>query len=112
MRHWPVVSADLRHPACRLTGTEALIASASGKPGRAMTPNEKYAALAEVAGYVPVPLPETDYIELLAVTWRTINAYGIKIGRRSYDCEELNPCRRQDSGVTRQRGPWEVRYVL
>jgi putative transposase len=79
-------------------------------PGRAVTPNEKYAALAEVAGYVPVPLPEADYIELLAVTWRTINAYGIKIGRRSYDCEELNPCRRQDSGVTGQRGRWEVHY--
>jgi transposase InsO family protein len=79
-------------------------------PGRAMTPNEKYAALAEVAGYVPVPLPESDYIELLAVTWRAINAYGIKIGRRSYDCEELNPYRRQDSGVTGQHGRWEVHY--
>jgi putative transposase len=79
-------------------------------PGRAMTPNEKYAALAEVAGYVPVPLPEADYIELLAVTWRTVNAYGIKIGRRTYDCEDLNPCRRQDSGVTGRNGRWEVHY--
>ena len=34
-------------------------------PGRALTPNEEYAALVEAAGYVPVPLSENDYIELL-----------------------------------------------
>lgn len=79
-------------------------------PGRALTPNQKYAALVEVAGYVPVPLPETDYIELLAVTWRTINSYGIKIRHRTYDCKALNPYRRQHSGITARRGLWEVRY--
>ena len=39
-------------------------------PGRALTPNEQYAALVETAGYIPVPLSEQDYIELLPVTWR------------------------------------------
>ena len=34
-------------------------------PGRAFTPNEKYAALIEAAGYVPVALSGDDYIELL-----------------------------------------------
>jgi len=33
-------------------------------PGRALTPNERYAALVAVAGYVPVPLGPQDYIEL------------------------------------------------
>jgi transposase InsO family protein len=79
-------------------------------PGQALTPNEKYAALVEVAGYVPVPLPETDYIELMAVTWRAINSYGIKIRRRTYDCKALNPYRRQPSGVKAQRDRWEVHY--
>ena len=34
-------------------------------PGRAFTPNEKYAALVETAGYVPVALSPDDYVELL-----------------------------------------------
>src|SRR5258706_10064328 len=34
-------------------------------PGKALTPNETYAALIETAGYVPVPLSAGDYIELL-----------------------------------------------
>ena len=51
-------------------------------PDKALTPNEKYAALVAVAGYVPVPLSPCDYIELLPATWRVINSYGIKIARR------------------------------
>jgi hypothetical protein len=77
-------------------------------PGRALTPNEAYAALVEVAGYAPVPLSEDDYIELLPATWRAVNSYGIKIGHRRYDCRALNPYRRQHSGVTAKKGLWEV----
>ena len=78
-------------------------------PGRAFTPNEKYAALIEAAGYVPVALSADDYIELLPAEWRVINAYGIKVRRRTYDCEELNPLRLQPSGVREKRDLWEVR---
>ena len=39
-------------------------------PGRTFTPNEKYAALVEAAGYVPVALSAEDYVELLPATWR------------------------------------------
>jgi putative transposase len=78
-------------------------------PGRALTPNERYAALVAVAGYVPVPLGPEDYIELLPVTWRVINSYGVKVGLRTYDSGELNPYRRQDSGVKGKHGRWEVR---
>jgi len=79
-------------------------------PGKALTPNEQYAALAETAGYVPVPLSASDYIELLPATWRTVNAYGIKVSNRKYDCADLNPCRHQASGVTARKGQWEVHY--
>ena len=77
-------------------------------PGRAFSPNEKYAALTEAAGYVPLALSPDDYIELLPATWRAVNAYGIKISRRVYDGKELNPLRMQHSGVTARKGLWEV----
>jgi putative transposase len=79
-------------------------------PGAAMTPNEQYAALLEIAGYVPVPLGGDDYVELLPATWRVINAYGVKINHRTYDCAALNPYRRQPSGVTAHHGQWEVHH--
>ena len=79
-------------------------------PGAALTPNEQYAALLEVAGYVPAPLAAEDYLELLPVTWRVINAYGIKINHRTYDCSALNPYRGQSSGVAAQKGRWAVHY--
>jgi len=79
-------------------------------PGRAFTPNERYAALVEVAGYVPLALSPTDYIELLPAVWRAINAYGIKLNHRTYDSAELNPLRRQDSGVAVRKQLWEVHH--
>lgn len=79
-------------------------------PGRSFTPNEKYAALIETAGYVPVPLSGEDYIELLPATWRTINAYGVKLNHRTYDAEALDPLRHQDSGIAEHNGHWEIHY--
>ncbi|MGE3660042.1 MAG: Mu transposase C-terminal domain-containing protein [Pseudonocardia sp.] len=79
-------------------------------PDRALTPNERYAALVATAGYVAVPLGPEDYIQLLPVTWRAINSYGIRIGRRTYDSAALNPYRRQHSGVTDKRGLWEIHH--
>jgi hypothetical protein len=77
-------------------------------PQRAFSPNQKYAALVETAGYIPVPLSAADYIELLPALWRAVNAYGIKISHRTYDAEELNPIRQQKSGVAGRNGQWEV----
>src|SRR5260370_11986626 len=77
-------------------------------PGRAVTPNEKYAALVEAAGYVPVALSAGDYIELLPAAWRAVNAYGVKVSHRVYDSEELNPFRGQRSGVTAKQDLWEM----
>ncbi|RKT88112.1 Mu transposase, C-terminal [Saccharopolyspora antimicrobica] len=77
---------------------------------RVLSPNEMYAVLVSAAGYLPVMLTGEDYIELLPSTWRTINDYGIRIDRRTYDTAALNPYRRQHSGVTAQNGAWEARY--
>jgi putative transposase len=77
-------------------------------PQRALSPNEMYAALVAAAGYLPLTLSGEDYLELLPVAWRQINAYGIRIGYRTYDCPELGPYRLQHSGVTARRGLWEV----
>jgi putative transposase len=79
-------------------------------PGRAFTPNEKYAALIEAAGYVSVALSAEDYIELLPARWRAVNAYGVKISRRVYDSEELTPFRRQPSGVKAKKDLWEIHH--
>ena len=77
-------------------------------PGRALTPNQKYTALVEAAGYVPVALSAGDYIKLLPATWRAVNAYGVKISHRVYDSEDLNPFRGQRSGVTARQNLWEI----
>ena len=79
-------------------------------PDRALTPNERYAAAISHAGYIPVPLSPSDYIELLPTTWRTINSYGIKIRRRTYDAAAFSPYRRQHSGVLDKSGRWQVHY--
>jgi putative transposase len=79
-------------------------------PRRALSPNEKYAALIAAAGYLPLTLSGEDYLELLPVQWRQINAYGIRIGYRTYDCPALGPWRLQHSGITARRGLWEVHY--
>ncbi|GAA2429834.1 DDE-type integrase/transposase/recombinase [Streptomyces pulveraceus] len=79
-------------------------------PGRMFSPNEKYAALVETAGYVPVALSADDYVELLPATWRAINAYGVKIRHRTYDDQALNPLRQQRSGVKDRKDLWEIHY--
>ncbi|HTW04513.1 MAG TPA: Mu transposase C-terminal domain-containing protein [Streptosporangiaceae bacterium] len=79
-------------------------------PRRALSPNEMYAALVAAAGYLPLTLTADDYLELLPVAWRQVNAYGIRIDYRTYDCPELGAYRLQHSGVTARRGLWEVHH--
>ncbi|MGK3944427.1 transposase [Streptomyces caeruleatus] len=79
-------------------------------PGKALSPNEKYAALVAAAGHVPVALGPEEYIELLPRHWRTINSYGLRINHRTYDSAELNPLRRQPSGAGPDGRSWEVHY--
>ncbi|MYY03293.1 MULTISPECIES: Mu transposase C-terminal domain-containing protein [unclassified Streptomyces] len=79
-------------------------------PGKALSPNEKYAALVAAAGHVPVALSPDEYIELLPRCRRRINSYGIRLGHRTYDSAELNPFRRQPSGAGQNERGWEVHY--
>ncbi|WP_197084688.1 Mu transposase C-terminal domain-containing protein [Saccharothrix sp. ST-888] len=66
--------------------------------------------LLESCGYVPAPLNGEDYVELLPERWQAINAYGIRIKHRTYDSHELNPLRRQHSGVAEKKGLWEIHH--
>ncbi|WP_030183372.1 DDE-type integrase/transposase/recombinase [Streptomyces sp. NRRL S-813] len=79
-------------------------------PQVAVSPNEMWAALVAVAGYVPVPLSADDYIELLPVRWQAVNDYGIRFGYRTYDHPGLNPYRRRRSPRADQSGRWEVHH--
>lgn len=79
-------------------------------PRRMLTPNERYASLVTVAGYLPLTLTGIDYLELLPVKWRAINAYGVRVDHRTYDSPDLGPWRRQHSGLAGKRGLWEVHY--
>ena len=79
-------------------------------PAVMLSPNEKYAALVAVSGYVPVALTATEYIGLLPSCWRAITTTGIRIGHRSYDADALNPLRGQRSGVASKGHRWQVHY--
>ncbi|MFE2754009.1 hypothetical protein ACFXGA_18625, partial [Actinosynnema sp. NPDC059335] len=79
-------------------------------PRRMLSPNERYAALVAVTGYLPIALTGADYLELLPVEWRAVNDYGLRIGLRTYDCGELGRYRRQHSGLAGKRGLWPVHY--
>ncbi|MET8431762.1 Mu transposase C-terminal domain-containing protein [Streptomyces sp900116325] len=80
------------------------------RPRRAMSPNDKYASLVAACGYLPLILRGEDYLELLPVSWRAINDYGVRIGYRTYDSPDLGSFRRQHSGHMVKRGLWEVHY--
>ncbi|MGN5636392.1 Mu transposase C-terminal domain-containing protein [Streptomyces sp. AC154] len=77
-------------------------------PRRALSPNEMWAALVAVCGYVPVPLGREDYIELMPVKRQKINDYGIRIDYRTYDHKTLNPYRGEASPAA--EGLWEIHY--
>jgi transposase InsO family protein len=79
-------------------------------PATALTPNEMWGALLATSGHVPLPLTGADYVELLPVRWKPITERGIRIGHRTYDHHTLNPHRGQPSGITAQRGRWEVHH--
>ncbi|WP_353850170.1 Mu transposase C-terminal domain-containing protein [Streptomyces phaeoluteigriseus] len=79
-------------------------------PRKALTPNQMWAALVAVAGYVPIPLTRSDYLELLPVRWQAITASGIRIHHRTYDHDLLAPYRGQPSPHTGRGGKWEIHY--
>ncbi|WP_428815180.1 Mu transposase C-terminal domain-containing protein [Streptomyces albus] len=79
-------------------------------PKTALTPNQMWAALIALCGYVPVPLTGADWLELLPVRWQPITERGIRIDYRTYDHDVLDPHRGQRSEVTAKDGKWEVHH--
>ncbi|MHA4779817.1 Mu transposase C-terminal domain-containing protein [Streptomyces sp. MSC1_001] len=79
-------------------------------PKIALSPNQMWAALVAVAGYVPVPLTGNDYLELLPVRWQAITEHGIRLHHRTYDHDLLGPHRGQPSTVAGRGGKWEIHY--
>ncbi|MEU3962797.1 transposase [Streptomyces buecherae] len=79
-------------------------------PKTALTPNQMWAALITISGYVPVPLTGADYLELLPVRWQPITERGIRLDYRTYNHDILDPHRSQRSPVTARDGKWEVHY--
>ncbi|MFI6093850.1 Mu transposase C-terminal domain-containing protein [Streptomyces sp. NPDC051218] len=79
-------------------------------PKKALTPNQMWAVLVAVTGYVPVPLTGRDYLELLPVRWQAVTPSGIRIHHRTYDADLLAPHRGQASSVAGRGGKWEIHY--
>ncbi|MFJ3763051.1 transposase [Streptomyces sp. NPDC090080] len=79
-------------------------------PKTALTPNQMWAALITISGYVPVPLTGADYLELLPVRWQPITERGIRLDYRTYNHPVLDPHRSQRSGIASKDGKWEVHH--
>jgi transposase InsO family protein len=79
-------------------------------PKTALTPNQMWAALITISGYVPVPLTGADYLELLPVRWQPITERGIRLDYRTYNHDILDPHRGQHSPVAARDGKWEVHH--
>ena len=99
----PVVRANVRwlsryrHQRCRREPAAAELLEAF-TPGMPLLPGA-----AQVGDPVAV-------LPVAPAAWRAVNAYGIKVSHRTYDAEELNPIRQQESGVAAQKGKWEVHH--
>lgn len=79
-------------------------------PKTALTPNQMWAALITISGYVPVPLSGADYLELLPVRWQPITERGIRLDYRTYNHDILDPHRSERSPVEAKDGKWEVHH--
>lgn len=79
-------------------------------PKTALTPNQMWAALITISGYVPVPLTGADYLELLPVRWQPITERGIRLDYRTYNHDILDPHRSERSPITSKDGKWEVHH--
>ncbi|RPK54753.1 Integrase core domain protein [Streptomyces sp. ADI95-17] len=79
-------------------------------PKSALTPNQMWAALITLSGYVPLPLTGADYLELLPVRWQPITDRGIRLNYRTYNHDILTPHRGQRSPAAGKDGKWEIHH--
>ena len=83
----------------------------SGHPGQGADPERAVRGVVERPAMSRCALGPADYVELLPVTWRAINTYGISIDQRTYRRRRAQPLpasalRSHDEG----RGLWEVHH--
>jgi putative transposase len=74
------------------------------------TPNSMYMASFDITGFIPMPLTAREYIALMPIHYRTIQADGITIDYRRYDSALLQDYRLADSGDSKNNGKWAVKY--
>lgn len=81
-------------------------------PGKDLSPNEMYTALSAVAPSRVIAFNRDDYIALIQVDWRSIQAYGINFRSLIYDSPALHPYRKTKSGLKAEpaRNRYEIRY--
>ncbi|WP_033285269.1 helix-turn-helix domain-containing protein [Streptomyces sp. NRRL F-525] len=75
-----------------------------GVPGLRLSPAAMFEHGMARAGYIEVPRDRDLAFEFLRTEWRTIQHYGVEIGRRRYNGPALNPYRNAKSP---HRGPAE-----
>ncbi len=68
-----------------------------GLPGLRLSPAKMFEHGMARAGYIEAPRDPNLGFEFLETEWRTIQHYGVEIGRRRYDGPGLNSCRDQQS---------------
>lgn len=78
-------------------------------PGMTLSARAVTLAMAEVAGEIPIPFTQDDYIDLMPIHLLTIQPKGITHGGRTYDSVRLFPFRFQPCPETHNR-QWPVRY--
>ncbi len=69
------------------TKTRALVNPLA--PGEAISPNMMYAALVSLFGWVPAPVEDDMYFELLPIRWLSIQNDGVQVDYRQYDDDIL-----------------------
>lgn len=79
-------------------------------PAVKLSPNQMFAAAAEITNTLYLPLTKEDFIELLPSEFRKITTTGIALGNREYDAAELHSLRGTKSANSPQKGKWEVKY--
>lgn len=78
------------------------------RPTVTLSPNEMFETMNSLAPQLQIPFTEDTYIELLPIQWRTIQAYGVSIDRRTYDSAALTALRRTSSPHKHKKGAWPI----
>lgn len=79
-------------------------------PAVKLSPNEAFAASAELTSTLYIPLTADDFIDLLPSEYRHITTTGITFANREYDSPELHSLRGTRSRNAGRKYRWEFKY--